>query len=390
MTLPYLTRVLGPDVYGVVVLLTAVTLYFQLFVEGGLNYSAAKRVVEERNSISSLNAIVGNALLIRCLAALVSAMALIVIIFALPILREYSVLAFAYWLSAVLTALVPDFIYRGLEKMGELSAVILGSRVLGALLVFAVVKSPEDVIWVPVSSAVASLVALLTALWFAFKRWEIRPSFGPGAQIRSMASAAFPYLLEAVASTAFGSLIVLFLTAYGLPSADLAFWGASFTLIAAGQSMYGPLIISLFPRMVGAGDWRLLKRILWIFTPAIVLGCSVVYLWSDSIILLVFGEDFAGAAPVLRGLLPVLVFSFPALLLGAPVLGTMGRASAVASTTLLSGATLFASIWLLVSLDAVTVGNIALLRSLAELILLVSRVLLVVRYRRETKLPPAL
>ena len=44
LTLPYLTRVLGAEIYGQVVLLTAFTSYFQLLIEFGFNLSAATSV----------------------------------------------------------------------------------------------------------------------------------------------------------------------------------------------------------------------------------------------------------------------------------------------------------------------------------------------------------
>ena len=90
-----------------------------------------------------------------------------------------------------------------------------------------------------------------------------------------------------------------------------------------------------------------------------------------------YGPEFSGGGIVLQALIPVLLLSFPALLLGAPTLGTMGKQASIASSTMIASVLFIASLGVLWALDGVTLVRVALLRSAAELVLLTVRALAV-------------
>ena len=57
-TFPYLTRVLGPEQFGVLGYATAIAVYGTVFTEWGFNLSGPKAVVELRGEPQALNTLV--------------------------------------------------------------------------------------------------------------------------------------------------------------------------------------------------------------------------------------------------------------------------------------------------------------------------------------------
>ena len=87
LTLPYLTRVLSVESYGVVSYVKAVMQYMQLVVDFGFMLSGTKDIVNAKNDHEKLEKEVGDILLARVLLAAAAFVALLGMIAVIPLLR---------------------------------------------------------------------------------------------------------------------------------------------------------------------------------------------------------------------------------------------------------------------------------------------------------------
>ena len=60
ITFPYLTRVLEPDLYGVITYMTATITYFQLVIDFGFNLSATKEIAEKQEDKKHIGMVLGS------------------------------------------------------------------------------------------------------------------------------------------------------------------------------------------------------------------------------------------------------------------------------------------------------------------------------------------
>ena len=90
VTLPYLTRVLSKDCYGVVSYVKAVMQYMQVVVDFGFILSATKDVVNCKEDKKRLSYIIGDTMVAKLILVLVSFVALVIMIYAIPILRPHA------------------------------------------------------------------------------------------------------------------------------------------------------------------------------------------------------------------------------------------------------------------------------------------------------------
>jgi len=190
------------------------------------------------------------------------------------------------------------------------------------------------------------------------------------------------YFVSAFATTAFGVTNTFLFGVMNLPASQIAHWGVSYTLIGAIQSLYSPIVSSLYPHVAARRDFRLVKKIVISMVPANAICVLLLFLLSDFVILVFSGSDYLDAVPIFKWLLPVLVFSFPAMIIGFPFLGIADKISKLTVTTIISAVFHLFGLMFLILIDEFNVLNVAILRSSTEFVLLVSRVYMAMQLRR--------
>src|SRR4051794_32214402 len=81
VTLPWLTRVLGPDGYGQIAFCNAVTSYFVLFADYGFNFSATRAVALHASDRAGRSKVFWNTLVAKSLLATVGFPCLLLLTF---------------------------------------------------------------------------------------------------------------------------------------------------------------------------------------------------------------------------------------------------------------------------------------------------------------------
>ena len=117
ITLPYLTRVLTVDCFGLVAYVKAVMQYMQIFVDYGFMISGTQDIALARSDNDQLNAEVSNILLARLFLSVIGLMILVVMAFILPILKGNFLFVLLSYLVVVLTCFLFDYLFRGWKKM---------------------------------------------------------------------------------------------------------------------------------------------------------------------------------------------------------------------------------------------------------------------------------
>lgn len=382
IALPYLTRVFGPELYGVVIYMTATVNYFQLLMDFGFNFSSTKEIAENSHDSTFISNVLGSVIQAKTILLLLSIVILTAIIPVIAILRENILLAYLYLASVGINILLPDFLFRGLEEMSIITYRFILAKLISTVLTFVLVRSKQDVTWVPILSILGSIAAILLTWRYIKSKLQIKPIFQSINTVIKTLKDSWVYFLATFATTAFGATNAFVLGAMALPSQQIAFWGVCYQLISAVQSLYNPITSSLYPHMVAKKDFRLAKRILYVLMPVILVGTALAYLLSDIIISIIAGKQYLEAVPVFRALLPVLIFSFPAQIIGFPVMGVIGLVKETTTTTVIASVFHIVCLGLLILMGWLTVLSVAILRSISEAMLLFGRVCFIYKNRK--------
>ena len=115
--------------------------------------------------------------------------------------------------------------------------------------------------------------------------------------------------------------------------------------------------------------------------PIILAGSAFCLFAGKYVLLIVGGYQYVAAETVFRLLVPVLIFSFPAMLIGWPTLGAIGKQTQVTKTTVITAIFQVLGLVLLIAVGHFTLISIAVLRCITELVLLGTRAYYCWKYR---------
>lgn len=381
LTLPYLTRVLSLEGYAMVSYVKSVMQYMQLTVDFGFMLSATTAIVAASGDGKKIGSIVSHTILAKLLLCAAAFGVLCVMTASIDLLRQNVAYVLLSFLTVALSAFLVDYLFRGLEQMQEITLRFVTMKGIATALTFVFVRCDADLLWIPVLDILGTLVSLVL-VWARVRHYGITLCLPKLGEAWHQLNDSFRYFVSEIATTAFGALNTL-LIGIMLPTAQIALWSVAMQIISAVQVMFSPITNGIYPEMVRSRSKGLLIKACKLFIPVLILGCVALYFLAELAVLIVGGEKYLEATPILRLLIPVLLFSFPAMLLGWPALGALGRVKETTATTVLSAVFQCAGLGVLMVAGQFTIVNIALLRCATECILLSSRMAFCLRFRRE-------
>ena len=381
LTQGYQMRVLGLDNVGVLSAAQYATNFFQILIDFGFIYSATAKVSRFREDKNVLNKVLTCVILAKAMFMAVSF--LILFAFIAPTLPDMSqVLVYAFYLISVCTyALLPDFMYRGLEQMSTITIRAVAIKFFATLMIFLFVHQPGDYFLVPLFTAVGNLGAIVFVYWHLFRRVGIHFCRVTWREIWVELKDSSQFFLSKVAASINSNLNGILLNSLAGPAATGLYANAD-KVIGAAKSGMSPIADSLYPHMMKHKNFSLIKKAMLIVYPVILLGCAVVFLFAEPLLVFWLGAEGSQVVLPLRLLIPVAVFSVPTYVLGYPTLGAMGLAKyaniavVFGTAVYLLGALL---LWFTVGINLVT---LCLLTSVTEGSILAFRLVVIVKNRK--------
>lgn len=385
LTLPYLTRVLEPEGYAIYAYIISFMSFVQTFIDFGFNLSGTKDVAKASDQ-NELSEILGSVTQARLFLSVLAGIACLLLGAGIPLIRDNALYAILAYVAVCGRALAPDFLFQGKERMSPITLRYFLSKGLSTVLTFVVVRKPGDLIWVPVLDIIASTIALLWSLASAKRLFGAKLQLVPYARVvKDLRTSAY-YCLSNMSSIVFSGFTTLLIGIVIVDQEQISYWSLAFTAISAVQSLYNPIINSLYPHMLSQGDYRFAKQLALISIPFVAGGTLLFVALSDLIVMLLGGELYLPGAYVLRLLSPVLLFSFYGMLFGWPVLGSLGKVKELTTTTVLSALTNIVLLLLLSIAGHASIGSFAIVRSFTELLMCVLRTTACQRVLRSTSM----
>lgn len=391
LVLPYLTRVLSLEAYGLVAYVKTIMSYMQLFVDFGFMLSGTKDVVDvcqrgkeqglriEGNK--ELNQVVGDIMLARIINGFVALVILLGLTFAIPVLDSNKLFVVFSFANIFASIFLFDYVFRGLEQMQVITYRFMTMKTITVALTFVVVHGDGDIMWIPALDLIGSLVAVILVL-LKLREYGIMPRFTTLINAWQKLKESALYFVSLAASSLFGGLNTILIGIF-LPMSQVAYWSLTMQILSVIQSLYNPIRDAIYPRMVATKSKKLLLKMFGIFMPIVIVGGVFTYFVSDYAIVLIAGEKYLPSAELLRWVIPWILFGFPAIMFGWPALGALGHLKAITTTTVASAAFQVIGLIGLGISGNFSLLAIAILRDVTEFLFALSRILLCIKVRRD-------
>jgi PST family polysaccharide transporter len=336
LTLPYLSRTLGPLYFGWVLMAQSVMMYLSLITDYGFNLSATKDIAENRSNPAAVSQIVSTVLVIKGTLLIISAAILVGLVYAIPAFYEHRALLFLSFLLVVGSTFFPTFIFQGLEKMSVITVMTIAAKGLFTLFIFMHIQSPSDYSHVHALWGLSYIIVDICALAYSHYRCHITLTWPRLRDIVQMATTRFDYFLSRIAIALYLNSNVLLIGLW-LHPIQAGMYGGAEKLLFAITTFYTPLIETLYPYISRTKNADLGKKILVIAVCINTLGCLAVYGLAPYLLPLILGDSFTDAVPLFRIMLIIAVLHLPSGIIGYPLLGAMGH-TAIANRSVIIGA----------------------------------------------------
>ena len=280
IVVPYETRVLQPEKYGLLGVATAIMVYFQLVIDFRFILSATEEVTAHRDDKLRLSRIFTAVTLNKLLLAVASGAVLLVLCRLVPRWSENTGFFLLFFLATVLNSLIPDYLYRGIEQMGAITVRTVLIKLFFTVMIFLLLKSPEDYCLVPVLNIIGNGCALLGVYVHLYRRLDIRFVRCQPRELWGNMRRSMTFFLSRIASTAYTAANTVILDVLSAGTATAFYTGAD-KLVTTAKNGLSPISDSLYPYMTMNRDFKMVKRVLMILEPVIILGCTVVFIFAQ-------------------------------------------------------------------------------------------------------------
>lgn len=310
LILPYLSRVLSTDHFGLIAFATSFNWYFLTLVEYGFNLSATRRIAIYREDATKVSKIFSSVMAAKTFLTVVGFILMIAIVMATPKLRPNLTLFMISYLAVIGDLLFPLWLFQGLQKMENLVWRDLCAKGVALVLIFAFVRRDADYLWAAGfqagSTVIAGIVGLITVPILSPVRWVL-----PSIQEALMAMReGWPVFVSMVALSLTNSTNILVLGLYAGPT-DVALYTAPSRLVVAVRMLVSPVVTALYPHLSHMAANSRNEAVAFLRKYALVLAgpffaASLVLLGGASpIIRILYGSKYVASIEILR----ILAFS---------------------------------------------------------------------------------
>ncbi|WP_179344639.1 oligosaccharide flippase family protein [Winogradskyella ursingii] len=320
VTLPYLARVLGVSNYGVVVMVYSIMQLLFVITDYGFNLSATKEISLFRHNLNRVNTIFSSIMIIKAVLLLITFGILLILIYTIPMIyenKETYIMGFGMVVGQTFT---PIWLFQGMEKMKHVTFVNLVSKLTFTLLIFAIIKTENDYIYVPLLYSTGFVLAGLLSLFLAYREFGIKIYLTSYNSIRKQLNLSTQYFFSraAVAGYSSGNNFIVGLV---LGEFYAGIFAVAEKVYVAMTIIYTPLSDSIYPHMVMKKDLKLFKKIFLGATTLNFIVSFIVFMFSLELISFVFGEGYSESAHLLKYFCVLSLLLVPSTFIGYPLLG---------------------------------------------------------------------
>lgn len=296
LTLPYITRVLLPEEYGIFSLALNYVGYIVVLVEYGFNMVGTRKIVISKNPDDD-SRIFTSIVLIRGILCLISCIGVL----GFCIIDGFELMSrcvLALMLMVIGAALDQTWFFQGKQDMKYIAIINMVARCLSTVLIFLCIKSKEDLLLYCVLYASVNLLNGLLGTIIVCKDFKLRLVRLSFAEIKTSVVEGW-YLFISTFSSKILSALGITIMGWLTTTYDCGIYSAIYKIPSVILLAWNPISQILYPisseKMAlsyqdGSGFVKKMQKLFW---GVFAIGCLTLACLSEFTVRLVLGESYA-------------------------------------------------------------------------------------------------
>lgn len=305
LVLPYLSRVLSTEHFGLIQFATTFNFYFITFVEYGFNLTATRRIAIYSEDPEKVARITWSVYAAKALLTVVGFLIMITVALSIPKFRPNLVLLCIGYLAVIGDLLFPIWLFQGLQKMENLVWRDLCAKFVSLALVYAFVRQDSDYIlaagFQAGSTVIAGVIGLATVPFVLKGRW-VAPTWD---ETWTALREGWPVFLSMASFTLTSATSIVLLEFRAGPT-EVAYFMASYRLVVALRGLVDPVKTAIYPHISHMASRSkqdavvFLRKYGLLLTSPFLLGSLVLLFFAPMVIHIIYGAKYAPSVPVMR------------------------------------------------------------------------------------------
>lgn len=298
VTFPIISRIIGPSNFGVIQYCSAFVVYFNLFIGYGFNLTATRRISKDPHNQDLRSKVFNEVFYSQVLLGLFSLVVLLILSFSIPTLKSNINVAFFSFLFLVSTILTQNWMFQAMQDLSKVAMLNVLGKIIYFVLVITLVTSKDLYYWQPLALSITQIfISFISFIW-ALKIYDIALiQFKLRACLTLLWEERFVFLTQSF-NSGYVTLNIILL-GFFVSSEDLGYYSASQKLVLIFiQLITMPLSQVLFPiisrsfaksKVLGISQ---IQRVIPIITLGVTAFCVFLFVCSDYVLILFYGEGF--------------------------------------------------------------------------------------------------
>lgn len=315
VTLPIISRVIGPENYGAVNYAFAFAGYFILFINAGFDLYGTRQIISYKGDKEQIQRLFSRITFAKIYLSVVATVIFLVCLFSIRQLREESLVNIFTYIMCLGWIVNPSWLYNGMQDSRRYAVFSFVSKLLFSVAVVLVVTERSDYIYHPLITSVAHILVSFISFWYAMKKYGLKFSAAGWKEVKQTLKenrtlSLIWWISNQASST--GIIVAGFL----LTTTEVGFYSAALRMIIIIQSIVSmPLNTVLFPYIgeaFGQGYDQGIRRVNKTFPYLVMVAFGMAagtMILADPLILVFFGREFETAGLLLKVSAVALLFS---------------------------------------------------------------------------------
>jgi PST family polysaccharide transporter len=305
IVLPYLSRVLSTEHFGLIAFANGFTYYFLSLVDYGFNLTATRRIAIHKDEPEVISKIFSAVMAAKAFLTVLGFGIMTGVVLSIPKLRpNYDLFCISY-LAVIGDLLFPLWLFEGLQIMENLVWRDLLAKFMALALIFAFVHHDNQYLWAAGfqagAMAFAGLIGFCTIPFLTPARMVL-PSLRE--TIHALRE-GWPVFLS-IAALSIAASTNVFILGLKATATDVAYYTSVYRLIVAARILVSPVVTAIYPHISHlAANSRenavaLLKKYALVLAAPFFFGSLVLFFGASPIIRLIYGSKYIPAIVLMR------------------------------------------------------------------------------------------
>ena len=180
ITIPYVTRILGTNEYGIFSISLNWIMYLQVLVEYGFGLSGSRKVAllnKDVNEHKKLNQLFNNIISARLILLIVSFIILNILCIIFNFSHQTYISMMFLFIMIIGTAFQLTWLFQGKQDMKFITIINVTSRIISVILIFLFVKQPENIYLYCILYSITLLLSSIISMIVARKKYNLKFKF---------------------------------------------------------------------------------------------------------------------------------------------------------------------------------------------------------------------